>query len=170
MEPVSSLFLQQLGANGVYGPEDAKRLCKVMIDMYDMSRHYKEAVQNIKSKVSRVNKTSRVALSNNECDNTILLEDHSAKVEISKMKNELKELSSENEELKKILFGVDSVRMSFKDCCAELFGPDCKSISSFSELKDRLVSLKSTDIGRSVSPSSSEMDLSEVVKLQKEVH
>ena len=170
MEPVSSLFLHQLGVNGAYGAEDAKKLCRVMIDMYDMNRHLKEAVHNIKGKVGKVNRTPRAVMSGTENDNTMFIDDRSVKTEVAKLRGEMKDLVSENEELKKMLFGVDCVQMSFKDCCAELFGPQCKSVSSLTELRNLLHSLKAQD-GRSNHghQSESELDISDAVKLQKEV-
>lgn len=170
MEPVSSLFLHQLGVNGVYGPEDAKKLCKVMIDMYDMNRNFKEAVHSIRSKVGKVGRTPRVALGGNDNDSTMFIEDRSMKAEVSKLRGDIKDLASENEELKKIIFGVDSVHMSFKDCCAELFGAECKSVSSFADLRDRLHSLKAQESGSfSGGQNASDVDISEAVKMQKEV-
>lgn len=174
MEPVSSLFLNQLGVNSVYGPEDARKICKVMIDMYDMNRHLKDAVQNIKTKVGRVGQGSKVATTWNENvnDTAILIEDRSMKAELSKVRGEMRDLASENEELKKIIFGVDSVHLTFKDCCAELFGPECKSVSSFSDLRDLLHSFKAQESALAtgiISPRESGFDIGEVVKLQKEV-
>lgn len=173
MEPVTSLFLQHLGINGPFNVEDSRRICRLLIDMYDNNRHMKSAIGNMQQKLSRKDCLGPTNLGIEQ--SFVNDESQSLRMEISHLKGEIKDLSQENDELKRIVFGVDCRSANFKDCCVKLLGPEFKSASTFTDLIQLIENVKNGEFKGSSPFTAQDNDkdifgqFQETMRLQKDV-
>ena len=162
MEPVTTLFLQNLGVSSCLTPEDSKKICKAVINLYDQNKALKNSIHTIKTSLNRAKPSSNISRHYNG-------EDLPAKLELDKLKSELKDSQSENEELKKMIFGVDCSEYSLKDACRLLFGEKITGITTLKELRDALKSHQPVEFQANSDREEVSVVVSKVLNTQKEV-